>query len=329
MKLRLLALAVVAVGTALPVFAESVIVTSHIDARANAGLRGPVKTCSEETDQSKFLVVSEYDRLGRLLRTTSGPADAAAADRSVTSYEYDQTGTLAVVAWPAGRSAVDFDRDDMGRRITSNPLVFYDVWHGSDLSLEASSTHSLLTVFDERGLPIEGQVRGADGGVVSRIVRSYDEKGRATGDRLILVDTRSAVPAKMAEGLNPEQMKAVGAFHSENKSELKYDSTGRLVERRQSTVFGDAITTISYNDHGDISLERTAQQQPADTGVTYGLTKDGKMVPLTEPDVPPPTVYELRYEYKYDSHGNWTSKKRYVSGETVPNSEQRRNLTYF
>jgi YD repeat-containing protein len=374
MRIDLVTLAVLAVGMALPVIAQSVIAPWQTDARAKAGLHGPVKTCSEEIIQtypggssslvqnteysadgrvvsfrsrgqgsSDSLTTYEYDSSGRLLRSTSGRADAAAADRSVTNYEYDQTGTLIAITALGGHT-VKFGRDDQGRRIKIVPVpelptgsaaaVAADVWEGGELPLGAPPKGSIVTVFDEQGLPIEGQARDAEGRVVSRIIRSYDGKGRATGDRLIPVDTSNAVPAELAAQLNPEQMKAVGAFigsqFSKGQTALKYGSDERLLEKRLSLpALGDEITAISYNDHGDISLERTAQQMPANAGVEYGLTEDGKMVPTTKPDVHPPTVTESRYEYAYDSHGNWTSQKVYVSGDTVPHREHTRTLTYF
>jgi hypothetical protein len=64
-------------------------------------------------------------------------------------------------------------------------------------------------------------------------------------------------------------------------------------------------------------------------GVEYGLTDDGKMVPTTKPNVPPPSVSEMHYEYVYDSHGNWTSKKAYAPGQTEPQGEHKRALAYF
>lgn len=362
-----------AIGTVLSVFAQSVIAPWRSDARDKAGLRGPVKTCSEEIIQTypggsysvvqnteysaegrvvsfrsrgqgsyEWLTKYEYDPSGRLLRSTSGLADAGT--RSVSNYAYDKTGALVAITGLGGQTTVKFGRDDQGRRIKIVPVpelpsgpataVAADVWEGGELPLGAPQKGSIITVFDEQELPIEGQARDAEGRVVSRMIRSYDAKGRATGDRLIPVDTSSSVPAEVAAHLNPEQMKTVGAFigsqFSKGQSALKYDSDGRISEKRRNLPgLGDEITTTSYNEHGDISLERTAQQMAASAGVEYGLTDEGKMIATTKPDVHPPTVTEVNYQYAYDSHGNWISKKVYVSGDTVPRSEHTRILTYF
>jgi hypothetical protein len=376
MRTALVTLTVLTLGTALSTNAQSIVAPWQTEARAKAGLRGPVRICSEEIvqtypggsytllqtteytsdgrvasfrsrgqDSREWLTIYQYDSSGRLLRTTSGPADAAPADRSVTSFRYDKAGTLEAITGAGGQPIAEFGRDDQGRRIKIMPVpelpasstttASADVWEGGELSLGAMSKGSIVTVFDDKGLPIEGQSRDAEGKIVTRIIRSYDANGHATGDRLIPVNTTGAVPAELAAQLNPEQLKTVGAFigsqFSKGETTLKYDSDGRLVEKRRSLpVLGDQITTIAYNDHGDISLERTAQQLSAQAGIEYGLTEDGKMVPTSKPTTQQPSVSEVRYEYDYDSHGNWTSKKDYVSGETTPHNEHTRTLlTYF
>lgn len=252
MKINVRALAVLVVWTSLPSIAQSVNAPWQTDARAKAGLRGPVKSCSEEIvqrypggsyslvqkteysvegrvvsvrsrgqDSSELLTVYEYDPSGRLVRSTSGPPDAAAADRTVTNYEYDQTGALTPTT--GGQPTVKFGRDDQGRRtktvaepeftVGPDTAVSAGVWEGGELSLGAPSKGSIVTVFDEHGLPVEGQALDAEGRVLSRIIRGYDEKGRPTGDRLIPVDTSGAVPAEWASQLTPEASKRTGRFY--------------------------------------------------------------------------------------------------------------------
>ena len=374
MRLALVTLAVLAVGT-LVILAQTSGAPWQTDARSKAGLRGPVRTCSEETitgapgasysfvqtteyspegrvmsqgtrtqDASEWITTYDYDSAGHLLRSTSGRADATPADRTITNYTQDDSG-MPIPLDSTGRSSfVKFGRDDQGRRMKivslpetradSNAAVAANMWEGGELPLGAPPNGSIVTIYDDHGLPVEGQSRDAEGHVVSRILRSYDAKGRMAGDRLMPVETTSAVPAELAAKLNPEQMKAMGAFigaqFSKGQTAFKYDDDGRLIERRRSLpVLGNEITTISYNEHGDVSLERTAQQQSEDMGVEYGLTDDGKMVPTTKPNVPPPSVSEMHYEYVYDSHGNWTSKKAYAPGQTEPQGEHKRALAYF
>ena len=375
MRLALVTLAVLAVGT-LVILAQTSGAPWQTDTRSKAGLRGPVRTCSEETitgapgasysfvqtteyspegrvmsqgtrtqDASEWITTYDYDSAGHLLRSTSGRADATPADRTITNYTQDDSG-MPIPLDSTGRSSfVKFGRDDQGRRmkIVSMPepppgqnlgAVSAGSWEGGELPLGAPPNGSIITIYDKHGLPIEGESHDAEGHVVSRIVRSYDAKGRMTGDRLMPVNTTSAIPAELAAKLNPEQMKTMGAFigaqFSKGQTAFKYDDDGRLIERRRSLpVFGNEITTISYNEHGDVSLERTAQRQSQDMGIEYGLADDGKMVPTTKPNVPPPTVSEMHYEYVYDSHGNWTSRKVYASGQTEPQSEQTRTLTYY
>jgi hypothetical protein len=84
--------------------------------------------------------------------------------------------------------------------------------------------------------------------------------------------------------------------------------------------------TLEYNEHGD-EVERMVVES------TRELSLDEKGRPI-EPDQPPAERrFEVRQEYQYDEHGNWT--ERVVSSRPNPDeafavtNTERRTLDYY
>lgn len=93
----------------------------------------------------------------------------------------------------------------------------------------------------------------------------------------------------------------------------------------------------SYNEQGDVSEEKTTYSEGASSlpvGVPFHLDEQGRLVsekPKSEwPEQPPfPEPTTIRYEYQYDTLGNWTEKKTFFpAGERSP-FIQRRVLEYY
>jgi len=184
--------------------------------REEAGLRGPVKTCVEETHypNGKSLTTTEYGLDGRLLATRNSYADGS---EWVTTKTYDADGRLVKTASgksgePANESLYTYDErgrpkeitnadgkgnltsyryDEQGRKTeikTFGPEVFErnrkgvmvagSLWDAAQTGIGALEGGSVTTVFDERGLPIELQILSSEGRVVSRFIRTYDANGR-------------------------------------------------------------------------------------------------------------------------------------------------------
>jgi hypothetical protein len=99
-----------------------------------------------------------------------------------------------------------------------------------------------------------------------------------------------------------------------------YDERGRITETLRR-IFNqqDTINTI-YNNHGDKELEITRSKQIGD---------DEQIQP--RPGLP--SYSEIRYDYEYDDHGNWT--KEIVSYRSDPDGTfesshpRLRTLTYY
>jgi hypothetical protein len=114
-----------------------------ISDREKAGLRGPVKTCVEETtgppDSAKYSTTTEYSPDGRLLTTRNTNSDGSESIRTQTYdvdgrltktmwgkvgepgdeslYSYDKTGRpLTITSYPEKSGRIDFQYDEQGRK---------------------------------------------------------------------------------------------------------------------------------------------------------------------------------------------------------------------
>jgi hypothetical protein len=169
-----------------------------------------------------------------------------------------------------------------------------------------------------RTLYLEAAAEGA-----TSITTVYDEAGR-----LIEEAQHAALPAGMLEKMGPEQVEAVQAlFVGRWKRLHRYDADGRRVETTTDFgLLGGERMTLEYNEHGD-EVERMVVES------TRELSLDEKGRPI-EPDQPPAERrFEVRQEYQYDEHGNWT--ERVVSSRPNPDeafavtNTERRTLDYY
>src|SRR5262249_22180744 len=91
------------------------------------------------------------------------------------------------------------------------------------------------------------------------------------------------------------------------ETRYKYDSQGRLIEKRERSKFVEQTTTIDYNARGDIERRR-------ETFTDNPLLEDR----------------ETRYAYQYDSFNNWTEKVvTYDFRSESTTSTTRRTITYY
>lgn len=269
-----------------------------------------------------YVTTYTYDTAGRLASksTSSGSSDA---DRIDVAYTYDDKGRLLGVNPSKGNFGVTYEYDvhDAKLRVDHLPVfklepntaVGMKPWESSDLAFLPPSGGTVTTVYDEHNRPVEGQVRDADGRLTMRISRTYDAEGRIQGDKLIPEDMESFFSEQLAGQLNDAQKKGFARLtanaYATGESGYKYDSQGRVVEKhRVGGIFGDELTKLVYNDHGDVSEEVTVLAMSPDFGTVYGVDEEGNLVPESKSEVPGPTQNATRYSYEYDSHGNWTRK---------------------
>jgi YD repeat-containing protein len=345
--------------------------------RDKAGLRGPVKTALEEQtfsgadgqpsftttttqyapdgriledrtgnpDGSGWVTSYTYYSDGRQLKTAFGKANSAPS--SETTYLYDDAQRLVGVK-SGDRVQVRYQYDDKGRKSViasydSRPLArntaYASHWEGTDVGFATHLGGTVTTLYNEQGVATGAEFRDAEGKLLGHIVRKFDAEGRVVAEEQFADAPRDfMLPEEIRSKLNPEQIKAVGAFFAgvENRANsYSYDAQGRVTERHRSGgPFGDEVTITKYNDHGDNASERTTTVMNPETGRQYTVSEAGTMIPVGQHQAPqPPAVYETQYTYQYDAYGNWTELRTAGRSDPgtpfAPGSVRRRKLTYY
>jgi YD repeat-containing protein len=352
--------------------------------RETAGLRGRIKTCvegsvkteydpagritsrrwSENLDGSETIGTSietwTYDGSGRLLRATSRDHDGSPAEQV---YSYDENGRLLRIIESSG-TRTNFQYDKQGRKIEIRHLaekpaeargavavglevVFGDLEGDSGLGPEsAGNASSIKTTYNEHDQPGETQAYDSDGRLLSRLVRTYDKKGRITDVKTIVEDPMALFPAKAQvdmineSGVSPDEMrvqlKKVFGSLGELRKSYTYDSQGRItrVVLNYGVFPGNVSRTYTYNDRGDVAEERTTFTKSSSglpEGVTFQADDNGNLIPdkppsewPPQPDLPGPS--QVHYTYQYDSYGNWIDRTITREGSTFTT---QRELTYY
>jgi len=350
--------------------------------RETAGLRGRVKTCVEGPVKTEYdpagRIISRrwstdvegtesidtwtYDGSGRLLRATSRNRDGSSAEQV---YSYDENGRLLSIIEGSG-NRTNFQYDEQGRKTEIRNLaekpaeareavavgletVFADVEGNSGFGPDsAGNASSIKTTYNDRDQPRETQAYDSDGHLLSRLVRTYDGKGRISDMKTIIEDPTSLFPAKAQarmiteSGLPPDEMRAqlkkvLSALIGDSRKSYTYDSHGHITEAvlNYGLFRGNVSRTYTYNDHGDVAEERTTFTKSSNglpAGVTFHSDENGNVIPdkppsewPPQPDLPEPS--EVHYTYQYDSYGNWVDKTvTHGKGSTFTT---HRELTYY
>ena len=206
----------------------------------------------------------------------------------------------------------------------------------------------MAVLYDESDRPMEAKVRDGQGNVVSRIVRTYDAKGRLSEEKV----TWENPSAMLLERLSPEArsqmnpaeaaalakgMAALFRGRRESGTVYSYDTQDRIISTRETNSFFEKTTTVAYDDQGDKAEERTtyADNAAIPIGVSYSVDSEGNLTPgepaAVEPrQFPLPEESEARYSYQYDSFGNWTELTMTAGvGSAASATVRRRTLTYY
>ena len=203
---------------------------------------------------------------------------------------------------------------------------------------------NVTTIYDGNDQPTEAEIRDAEGRLVSRIVRTYDANGRILEEKQILEN-----PALLMARLDPDGQPHFNAAQLESLNRVMksrfsrpsgttyaYDAQGRLTEMRTSNFGFDQVTTISYNEHGDKNAQHETMtiNSTVPGSLAFSMDENGTIIPdgrttePTESPAPPPRENEVRYEYEYDTYGNWTQQTE-NHGPDIPSYVRHRKLTYY
>ena len=308
-------------------------------------------------DGSEFVTSRTYDANGRLVKVTSGKPEAE------TLYAYDEAGRiLAITNSPAKGNRTDFRYDKQGRKTTiqsfdpetlqrtQNGMYAGSPWDAAVAGFGVPVGGNLTTIYDEHNQPTEAQIRNAAGQLVTRFTRTYDAHGRILEEKPIQenpallfadrfsveVEQRTELTDARLEALS-KAMKSMLSGRSGTGTTYAYDDQGHLTKMRERNFVVDRVTTITYNEHGEKSEERTitAGNSVVPIGVAYSLNENGNFTP-SKPPVEPPAPpdlsehSEVHYAYQYDSYGNWTQQTTYHSSyPDLPSNVRHRMLTYY
>jgi YD repeat-containing protein len=293
-----------------------------------------------------------YDAEGRLLRSTNKSERSS----SVQLYSYDERGRLLSITNSNG-PRTDFHYDSDGRKTETQTIpprpgdlhtaVGVGAMFGSMESGYGLYDGGMVTKrYDNHGLPTESQILDAEGNLVTRIVRSYDSKGRLTAERMIPENWEIGFAKQMLanapeeyrteEGLRQIKEHLKGAFYGNTEKSYTYDAQNRITEMHLQSSLLSQDTTIAYNDQGDIIEQRETSARGSSSlpfGVPFHQDEAGNLVPdkpqsewPAQPDLLPRSTL-IRYIYKYDSQGNWT-EQTVILGDG-PTSTSHRKLTYY
>ena len=250
--------------------------------RNKAGLRGPVKTVLEEQtfsgadgQQSSTTTTTQYapdgrileDRTGnpngsgwvtsytyysdgRLLKTAFGKANSAPS--SETTYLYDDAQKLVGVK-SGDKVHVRYQYDDKGRKSAiesydSQPLApntaYEPHWEGTDLGFADTSGGTVTTLYNEQGVATGAEFRDAEGKLLGHIVRKFDTDGRIVAEQQFADALANlTLPEEIRSKLNPEQIKAVGAFAASVENRVNSYFITAKVALRSGTEAVDLLAT--------------------------------------------------------------------------------------
>lgn len=257
-------------------------------AREAFGLRGPVKSCTDEVtlpenrimstsyeftpdgkmltsrsrnpDGSEWVTTWKYDDAGRLLETSSGKTGEPADN---TLYKYDDQGRLVSVTNSSNKDRTEYRYDENGRKtaiLTFKPkspehagTVRFSgsSWQAAESGFDVPAGGSVVIVYDENNRAVEEQVRDADDHVVNRVVRTYNAAGLVVAETPIVEDSSAALkrfPADMVSQMNDAQKQTMAAL---------------LAGMSQRTTY------YAYDAQGRITLQRETGAIQSVTATTY------------------------------------------------------------
>ena len=215
---------------------------------------------------------------------------------------------------------------------TGSPIHYR--FEGTENTYSVAEAVTLTVAYDDRDLPVEGSFHDSTGGLARHIVFSRDHEGRLLNE-VVHFGGNSPFPeiqrdADIVPLDKDPSMAAALAMAFEDRIfcnvAYTYDKKGRLLERTMFFgILSEERTTFEYDD-SDYPTAETLRTRNRRVDVD-----DDGVVRTTEEE--PDVQQHSRYDYQYDSHGNWTERVGSYRRGSPPafqrSNIERRTLTYY
>jgi YD repeat-containing protein len=221
-----------------------------------------------------------YDEQGRHVKTVVIAPDLSATDSELYSHDARRQKT----------------------RFLRNPgsNVHYSI-EGTSMAVGSAGARAVSTTCDHHNLPSEVCFLDVDDKPIQRVMLQRDEAGRLLNQAITMIGP-SPWPGLHLAGHQEEAEAAIRQIFADafTSTSYTYDDRGRLIEGegRIRTLGGDR-TTFRYEDREEAveeTTEHTARQVSLDEDGTLRYSPSASH------------VQHNRFDYVYDSHGNWTSR---------------------
>lgn len=335
--------------------------------RERRDLRGPVKAVILESfdwDEKAGGVTEKPSRREELTFSPQGnllESISQFQDRLMQrcTYVHDEAGRLREIKYrnsDGTESSMQVKYDQYGQPIRSDAKVTYSSESGRKVKTEVFEAKvpgvdrtigfeeegpSLVswntgnaalasTFYDAAGRPAETVLYDDEHVQISKLLRTYDERGRVASEEQQPLSSRAFAGQRGTQGEEmPKEMAQLFARifkESPMRMIYEYDDQDRVVERTQETgLFGYEKTVSFYNEHGDLSKVQHYSTRQGD----IPLDEEGNM--LVPPPVPEKLESETEFSYQYDNRGNWTSKKTSTPHHPTAHWEsvETRSIIYY
>ena len=258
-----------------------------------------------------------YDEAGRHVRTAQLRDDGGQTDLETCIYDADgkQTKTRLLPFTAKGRA---------GNGATS---IGYSI-EDTDMVLGAPGATLMTTTYAGTGLPARVILEDADHNPVHEVHFTRDASGKPLTVEMIVGESQFN---DFADRVSADHREAAAAVLKQifgdafSRTTYKYDSQGHLIEKINTMgTMHEEHTTYGYDGVHDEAIEETTETR------SRGATLEDGAIHYNPDTV---STQHNRFEYRYDTHGNWT--EQIVSVQYDPSADfqrsnvERRTLTYY
>jgi hypothetical protein len=309
-----------------PVIAQvgnAVMGSRRLSDRERAGLRGPVKTCSDLIGTG-IGTSTDYSTDGRLLgyrvRGAFGGLLGMSDIVDMTIELNDKQSNKTKVCRISIGVTDEFQYDEQGRKTRVRKVSPSSILSGYgamfvELTFEVAEAGGSLsgggtvtTRYNESDQPIESLVRNSGGELLMKFNHNYTN-GRLISETLVIVnafEVTRQMRARFSENDSEEARAALDQLQGLRvERSYTYDADDRVIRRLTQAGNSKEDESKTYNAYGD-----------EDWTLKIRSGSDDERE-------------EFRYLYQYDSHGNWTERTTINTDQPGDPNTQRRTLSYY